>query len=76
MISDKTFTFEQFNEKVKEFAQALVNKIGDPGVSVDLVQESLGAYLITINKPGKGKEKYQIFLNSQGKVETISVYGE
>ena len=34
MISDKTFTFEQFNEKVKEFAQALVNKIGDPGVSV------------------------------------------
>lgn len=75
MISDKTFTPEEFSVKVKEFAQAFIDKINQPGVTLEMRQEGPVSYLISITKPGKGVESYSIFLNREGKVETISVYG-
>lgn len=75
MLSDKTFTLEEFKTKVPEFAQALINKCADrvPGVKLHVKQESPVSYLITIEN-GHKSEHYQLTLNHQGKVESESVY--
>ncbi|AWD90378.1 hypothetical protein KNT87_gp191 [Erwinia phage Cronus] len=74
MISDKTYTPDEFHTKAREFAQAFIDKINTVGVSLSLKQEGPVNYLITLNKPN-GKESYSIFLNNESKIETISVYG-
>lgn len=75
MISDKTFTIDEFHAKIKDFAQAFINKIGNPDVVLNLVPEGPNSYLIILDKP-KGRESYAITLNNKGNVETISVYGQ
>lgn len=73
MISDKKFTLEEFHAKAREFAQAFANKINSVDVSVELKQESPNAYLVTAIKKN-GTEHYSLFLNTESRVETISVY--
>lgn len=75
MLSDKTFSVEEFQQKVPEFAQALINKCADkiPGTKLHVKQESPLSYLITIEN-GHKSEHYQVALTSQGHVESTSVY--
>lgn len=73
MISEKVFTLEEFHEKVKDFAQAMVNKINDVNVNAELRQEGPASYLLNLIKKN-GAEHYSIFLNANGNVETMSVY--
>lgn len=74
MLSDKTFTLEEFQKKVPEFAQALINKIADrtPGVKLHVKQEHPMSYLISIEN-GYKAEHYQLQLVN-GRVESTSVY--
>ncbi len=73
MISDLKFTPEEFHLKVKDFAQSMVDKINDVNVNAELRQEGPVSYLFTLIKKN-GAEHYSIFLNSNGNVETMSVY--
>lgn len=74
MISDNTFTLEDFHKKVRDFAQSFADKINDVNVTIELSQEGPADYLLRAIKKGRGVESYSIRLNSSGKVETISVY--
>lgn len=73
MISDKTFTPEEFHENVKKFAQAFIDRINNVDTSVELRQEAPNAYLLTVVKK-HGSEHYSMFLNNDSRVETMSVY--
>ncbi|ADB81715.1 hypothetical protein CC31p219 [Enterobacter phage CC31] len=74
MTSDKTFTRIEFLEKLKEFAQALANKV--PGAEVQLRPDrvSNGA-LITITHNGKDQTAL-LTLDRHGHVTMTNVLGD
>lgn len=75
MLSEKPITVEQFHVKVKEFAQALINKVSVrfPDATLRVIQESPRAVLVIVN-PKDGDQITQLKLGSDGLVEAQRVY--
>lgn len=75
MISDKTFTLEEFQAKIPEFAQALINKcsVKDPKAKLQVIQQAPAVYLIILTDSNNKTQTINIFLAQDGKVETVSV---
>lgn len=75
MISNEKFTLEEFQKKIPEFGQALVNRCIEkvPGVIVNIKQESPYSYLISIDNSHKS-EHYHIALDKEGYINSTSVY--
>lgn len=73
MTSDKTFTREEFQEKIKDFAQATANKV--PGAEVTLRHDRpTGGALITISH--QGKDQHTLLTHDRdGKVTMTNVLG-
>lgn len=76
MLSEKPITIKEFHEKVKLFAQAMVNKVSErfPNTTLRVVQETSRSVLVIIN-PGDGDQISQLKLGSDGLVEAQRVYG-
>lgn len=77
MLSEQPITVEQFQVKVKEFAQALINKVSVrfPDATLRVIQESPRAVLVIVN-PKNGDQITQLKLGSDGLVEAQRVYVE
>nr|CAI9865811.1 hypothetical protein PFGHJN_00059 [Escherichia phage UP19] len=77
MLSEQPITVEQFQVKVKEFAQALINKVSVrfPDATLRVIQESPRAVLVIVN-PKDGDQITQLKLGSDGLVEAQRVYVE
>lgn len=75
MLSEQPITVEQFNTKVKEFAQELINRVAVrfPDVTLQVVHESPRSALIIVN-PKDGEQITQLKLGSDGLVEAMRVY--
>lgn len=75
MLSEQPITVEQFQEKVKEFAQATVNRVSQrfPDATLKVIQESARSFMIVIN-PKDGDQFTQLKLGSDGLVEAQRVY--
>lgn len=75
MLSEQPITVEQFRVKVKEFAQALINKVSVrfPDATLRVVQESPRTVLVIVN-PKDGDQITQLKLGSDGLVEAQRVY--
>lgn len=75
MLSEQPITVEQFQVKVKEFAQALINKVSVrfPDATLRVIQESPRAVLVIVN-PKNGDQITQLKLGSDGLVEAQRVY--
>lgn len=75
MLSEQPITVEQFHVKVKEFAQALINKVSVrfPDATLRVVQESPRTVLVIVN-PKDGDQITQLKLGSDGLVEAQRVY--
>ncbi|QAU03768.1 hypothetical protein [Escherichia phage AnYang] len=75
MLSEQPITVEQFQVKVKEFAQALINKVSIrfPDATLRVIQESPRAVLVIVN-PKNGDQITQLKLGSDGLVEAQRVY--
>lgn len=75
MLSEQPITVEQFQVKVKEFAQALINKVSVrfPDATLRVIQESPRAVLVIVN-PKDGDQITQLKLGSDGLVEAQRVY--
>lgn len=75
MLSEQPITVEQFQVKVKEFAQALINKVSVrfPDATLRVIQESPRAVLVIVN-PKNGSQITQLKLGSDGLVEAQRVY--
>ncbi|AEN93907.1 hypothetical protein [Escherichia phage vB_EcoM-E33] len=77
MLSEQPITVEQFQVKVKEFAQALINKVSVrfPDATLRVIQESPRAVLVIVN-PKNGGQITQLKLGSDGLVEAQRVFIE
>ncbi|CAH1615566.1 hypothetical protein UGJNECP4_00227 [Escherichia phage UGJNEcP4] len=77
MLSEQPITVEQFQVKVKEFAQALINKVSVrfPDATLRVIQETPRAVLVIVN-PKDGDQITQLKLGSDGLVEAQRVYVE
>lgn len=75
MLSEQPITVEQFHVKVKEFAQALINKVSVrfPDATLRVIQESPRAVLVIVN-PKNGDQITRLKLGSDGLVEAQRVY--
>ena len=75
MLSETPITVEQFQQKVKEFAQALVNRVSQrfPDTTLRVIQESPRSVLVIVN-PKDGDQFTQLKLGSDGLVEAQRVY--
>lgn len=75
MLSEQPITVEQFQVKVKEFAQALINKVSVrfPDATLRVIQESSRTFLVIVN-PKDGDQVTQLKLGSDGLVEAQRVY--
>lgn len=75
MLSEQPITVEQFQQKVKEFAQALINRVSQrfPDATLRVIQESSRTFLIIVN-PKDGDQITQLKLGSDGLVEAQRVY--
>lgn len=79
MLSEQPITVEQFQVKVKEFAQALINKVSVrfPDATLRVIQETPRAVLVIVNLK-KGDQITQLItqlkLGSDGLVEAQRVY--
>lgn len=76
MLSEQPITVEQFQVKVKEFAQALINKVSVrfPETSVRVITETPRSVLVIVN-PGDGDQITHLKLDFDGLVEAQRVYG-
>lgn len=73
MTSDKTFTREEFIKKVKDFAQAMAEKV--PGATVKLNPDPLSnGALISIDYQGKNQTSL-LSLDAKGHVTMTNVFG-
>ncbi|ABX11146.1 Cd.2 conserved hypothetical protein [Escherichia phage JS98] len=77
MLSEQPITVEQFQVKVKEFAQALINKVSVrfPDATLRVIQESPRAVLVIVN-PKNVSQITQLKLGSDGLVEAQRVFVE
>lgn len=75
MISEKTYSKEEFYKAVPELAQALINKISEraPDAKLNVRQDGQFSFLITIEN-GHKSEHYQLKLAEDSKIESTSVY--
>lgn len=75
MLSETPITVEEFHEKVKEFAQAMINRVSQrfPDATLKVIQESARSFMIVIN-PKDGDQFTQLKLGSDGLVEAQRVY--
>ncbi|ADI55535.1 hypothetical protein [Escherichia phage IME08] len=75
MLSEQPITVEQFQVKVKEFAQALINKVSVrfPDATLRVIQETPRAVLVIVNLKNGGQVT-QLKLGSDGLVEAQRVY--
>lgn len=75
MLSQNPITVEQFHQKVKEFAQALINRVTQrfPDATLRVIQESSRSVLVIVN-PKDGDQITQLKLGSDGLVEAQRVY--
>lgn len=74
MTSDKTFTPEEFHQKLKDFAQSMANKV--QGSQVFLKQDVVtGGFLVTIKT--NDKDQTSLFtLDRNGHVTMTNVLGD
>lgn len=76
MLSDNTFTHEEFIAKVKAFAQEVANRV--PNGEVLLRREStfnsVDAYIISVNN-GKSDQHTLLALLRTGQVEMTNILG-
>lgn len=75
MLSEQPITVEQFQVKVKEFAQTLINKVSVhfPDATLRVIQETPRAVLVIVNLKNGGQVT-QLKLGSDGLVEAQRVY--
>lgn len=75
MLSETPITVEEFHEKVKAFAQAMINRVSQrfPDATLKVIQESARSFMIVIN-PKDGDQLTQLKLGSDGLVEAQRVY--
>lgn len=75
MLSETPITVEEFQEKVKAFAQAMINRVSQrfPDATLKVIQESARSFMIVIN-PKDGDQFTQLKLGSDGLVEAQRVY--
>lgn len=75
MLSETPITAEEFHEKVKAFAQAMINRVSQrfPDATLKVIQESARSFMIVIN-PKDGDQFTQLKLGSDGLVEAQRVY--
>lgn len=75
MLSENPITVEEFHEKVKAFAQAMINRVSQrfPDATLKVIQESARSFMIVIN-PKDGDQFTQLKLGSDGLVEAQRVY--
>ncbi|AIZ02575.1 hypothetical protein AVV67_gp213 [Escherichia phage vB_EcoM_VR25] len=75
MLSETPITVEEFHEKVKAFAQAMINHVSQrfPDATLKVIQESARSFMIVIN-PKDGDQFTQLKLGSDGLVEAQRVY--
>ena len=79
MLSETPITVEEFHEKVKEFAQEMINRVSQrfPAATLQVIQESACSFMIVINPKItlKGGDQFtQLKLGSDGLVEAQRVY--
>lgn len=76
MITDKTFTKEQFIDKLKELGKKVSQKAqADVNIIQDTMMMTMGdAYLFKITQ-GSKIETYSIVHHQDGRVETMRVMG-
>jgi hypothetical protein len=74
MISDKSYTPEEFIELTKQFAQGCANK--KPGAEVLLRQDPLGhGVIITISHNGKYQHT-SLSLTRDHRVKMMNIFGD
>ncbi len=75
MLSETPITVEEFHEKVKSFAQEMINRVSQrfPDATLKVIQESARSFMIVIN-PKNGDQFTQLKLGSDGLVEAQRVY--
>lgn len=75
MLSETPITVEEFHEKVKAFAQAMINRVSQrfSDATLKVIQESARSFMIVIN-PKDGDQFTQLKLGSDGLVEAQRVY--
>ncbi|AIZ02866.1 hypothetical protein AVV66_gp208 [Escherichia phage vB_EcoM_VR26] len=75
MLSETPITVEEFHEKVKAFAQTMINRVSErfPNATLQVIQESARSFMIVIN-PKDGDQLTQLKLGSDGLVEAQRVY--
>ncbi|URY15717.1 hypothetical protein [Shigella phage ESH35] len=76
LLSEKPITVKEFQEKVKLFAQELINKVSErfPETSVRVITETPRSVLVIVN-PGDGDQISHLKLDFDGLVEAQRVYG-
>lgn len=79
MLSKTPITVEEFHEKVKSFAQEMINRVSQrfPAATLQVIQESARSFMIVINPKItlKGGDQFtQLKLGSDGLVEAQRVY--
>lgn len=76
MLSENPITVHEFQIKVKEFAQALINKVSErfQDATLRVIQESPRSFLIIVN-PKDGDQITNLKLGCDGLVEATRVYG-
>lgn len=79
MLSETPITVEEFQEKVKAFAQAMINRVSErfPNATLQVIQESARSFMIVINPKitlKGGDQLTQLKLGSDGLVEAQRVY--
>lgn len=75
MLSETPITVEEFHEKVKAFAQTMINRVSQrfPDATLKVIQESARSFMVVIN-PKNGDQFTQLKLGSDGLVEAQRVY--
>lgn len=73
MISDKTFTEEEFYKKAPEFAQAVANKI--PGSKVSLSNDPIEPNAVIIVLEANNKSQITQLKLVKGRVIMTNVFG-
>lgn len=79
MLSETPITVEEFHEKVKEFAQEMINRVSQrfPAATLQVIQESTRSFMVVINPKitlKGGDQLTQLKLGSDGLVEAQRVY--
>lgn len=75
MLSDASFTADEFTQKCKDFAQAVANKV--PGAVVELRPDRLqGGFLITIKHEGKNQTCRLAQDRRSGQVSMTNIFGD